>query len=43
MPVVNYYKSHGFNVVDIDGDRSIDDVASQIESAILSTRENENV
>lgn len=40
VPVVNYYKTHGFNVVDIDGDQSIEDVAKQIERAVLSIKEN---
>ena len=40
MPVVDYYKSHGFNVVDIDADQSIQDVAKQIETAIVSIKEN---
>lgn len=43
VPVVEYYKANGFNVVDIDGDASIDEVADQIERAILSTKESENV
>ena len=43
VPVVNHYKANGYNVVDIDGDASIEDVASQIEKAILSARENQNV
>lgn len=43
VPVVDYYKVNGFNVVDIDGDKSIDEVADQIERAILSTKESENV
>ena len=40
VPVVNYYKDNGYNVVDIDGDQSIDEVANQIERAILSVKEN---
>ena len=43
VPVVEYYKANGFNVVDIDGDKSIEDVANQIENAIIATKENENV
>ena len=43
VPVVAYYKANGFNVVDIDGDKSIEEVASQIENAIIATKENENV
>ena len=40
VPVVDYYKSRGFNVVDIDGDATIEDVSKQIERAILSVKEN---
>ena len=40
VPVVNYYKTNGYNVVDIDADQSIEDVAKQIERAILSLKEN---
>lgn len=43
VPVVEYYKTNGYNVVDIDGDKSIDEVADQIERAIAATKENENV
>jgi len=39
VPVVEYYKTHGFNVVDIDADKSIEDVAKQIEIAMLSIKE----
>lgn len=40
IPVVNYYKNNGFNVVDINADKSIEEVSNQIERAILSTKEN---
>lgn len=40
VPVVEYYKTNGYNVVDIDADQSIEDVAKQIERAILSLKEN---
>ena len=43
VPVVEYYKANGFNVVDIDGDKSIEEVTNQIERAIYATKENENV
>lgn len=39
MPVVEYYKTNGYNVVDIDADQSIEDVAKQIEIAIVSVKE----
>lgn len=39
VPVVNYYKANGFNVVDIDADKSIEEVSKQIERAILSIKE----
>lgn len=38
LPVVDYYKTHGFKVVTIDADKSINEVASQIENAIQSVR-----
>ena len=40
IPVVNHYKNNGYNVWDIDADKSIDEVTKQIERAILSTKEN---
>lgn len=39
IPVVNYYKENGYNVVDIDGDRSIEEVSRQIEQAIAEIEE----
>jgi len=36
IPVVNWYKQHGYNVAEIDGDKSIEEVAKQIEVAIES-------
>lgn len=38
LPVVNYYKENGYNVVDIDADKSIEEVASQIENAMKSIK-----
>lgn len=38
LPVVDYYKTHGFKVVTIDADKSINEVASQIENAIQSVK-----
>lgn len=40
VPVVNYYKTHGYNVVDINADLSIEGVQEQVERAILSVKEN---
>lgn len=40
LPVVEYYKTNGYNVVDIDADKSIDEVTQQIERAIDSIKEN---
>lgn len=34
IPVVNYYKEKGYKVVDIDGDKSIEEVSKQIDDAI---------
>lgn len=39
IPVVEYYKNNGYNVVDIDADASIEDVAQQIEKAISEINE----
>lgn len=38
LPVVDYYKNNGYNVVTINADKSIEEVASQIESAIKSVK-----
>ncbi len=38
LPVVEYYKNNGFNVKTIDADKSIDEVANQIENAIQSVK-----
>jgi adenylate kinase len=40
LPVVAHYKANGYNVVDIDGDQSIEGVTKQIEMAIESLKEN---
>ena len=39
VPVAEYYKNNGYNFVDIDADQSIEDVAKQIESAMLTIKE----
>lgn len=38
VPVVNWYKENGYNVVDINGDDSIENVAIEIEKAISSAK-----